>query len=245
MASSAESAAALRALGALLTGAEADSVAARLDSGESFTSSTTAIDSSRRPDIVELIVAAGLRGSPDTLVAVLRSISGARSATTNTGTLWTMPGHLAQSSPLTTSLTQLIADARTSVVCSTFNFQVTSGLWGALHEAALRPELAVRVYIDARACDGTSGPDAAQIAAQLRPGVVLRTGVYQGKQVRNHAKFLSVDHRFLVVTSANFSWSAEYGNVELGVTIDNANVAESIEREMRGAEQHLYEVVSS
>jgi len=85
--------------------------------------------------------------------------------------------------------------------------------------------------------------DAARIAANLRPGVVLRTRAFQAKPVRKHAKFLCVDHRFLVVTSANFSWSAEYGNVELGVTLDNPNVAESVEREMRGAEHSIYEVV--
>lgn len=85
--------------------------------------------------------------------------------------------------------------------------------------------------------------DAARIAANLRPGVVLRTRAFQAKPVRKHAKFLCVDHRFLAVTSANFSWSAEYGNVELGVMLDNPNVAESVEREMRGAEHSIYEVV--
>jgi len=46
-----------------------------------------------------------------------------------------------------------------------------------------------------------------------------------------------------VVTSANFSWSAEYGNVELGVLIDDPNLADRVEREMREAEEVLYEVV--
>ena len=243
MASSTDTTTALRALGAFITSTEAATFAARLESGESFTSASSSLDSSRRPEAVALIAAAGLRGSLEALAAVMRAIEGARSAATSVGTLWTMPGHLAQSSPLTTSLTQLVAGARTSVVCSTFNFQTTSGLWAALHQAALRPELAVRVYIDAKASDGSSGPAAARIAAYVRPGVVLRTRPYEGKPVRNHAKFLSVDHRFLVVTSANFSWSAEYGNVELGVTIDNANAAESVEREMRAAEPSLYERV--
>lgn len=244
MASSADAAQALRALGAFLTGAEAGAVAARLESGESFTSATSALDSSRRPEAVGLIVTAGLRESREALIAVLRAIEGSRSAATSVGTLWTMPGHLVQSSPLTTSLTQLVAGSRTSVVCSTFNFQETSGLWVALRAAALRPEVSVRVYIDAKASDGSTGPEAAQIAANLRPGVVLRTRSFQGKPVRNHAKFLCVDHRFLVVTSANLSWSAEYANVELGVSIDDANAAQSVEREMRAAEQSIYERVA-
>ena len=66
--------------------------------------------------------------------------------------------------------------------------------------------------------------------------MVLRTRPFDGHPVRNHAKFLAIDHRFLLVTSANFSWSAEYDNVEFGVLIDNRNLAESVEREMRDVE---------
>jgi phosphatidylserine/phosphatidylglycerophosphate/cardiolipin synthase-like enzyme len=52
-----------------------------------------------------------------------------------------------------------------------------------------------------------------------------------------------VDHRFLLVTSANFSWSAENGNVEFGVLHDNGNLADSVEREMRNAEDVIFERV--
>jgi phosphatidylserine/phosphatidylglycerophosphate/cardiolipin synthase-like enzyme len=73
--------------------------------------------------------------------------------------------------------------------------------------------------------------------------VVLRTKSFDGGYVRNHAKFLAVDHRFLLVTSANFSWSAEQGNIEFGVLIDNTNLTEAVERELRDAEDALYERV--
>lgn len=159
--------------------------------------------------------------------------------------MWTMPGHLAQTSALTTSLTQLVAGARTSVICSTYNFQETSGLWRGLREAAGRPEITVRVYVDAKASNGASGPSAFTIAANQNPGAVLRTRPFEGQAVRNHAKFLCIDHRFLVVTSANFSWSAEYGNVELGVVVDDPTIADSVEREMRAAEENIYERVAS
>lgn len=62
---------------------------------------------------------------------------------------------------------------------------------------------------------------------------------FDGKPVRNHAKFLVVDHRFVLVTSANFSWSAEQHNVEFGVQLDNPNLAGPIEEEMRRAEPSL------
>ena len=70
---------------------------------------------------------------------------------------------------------------------------------------------------------------------------MLRTQPLDGRPVRNHAKFLAIDHRFLLVTSANFSWSAEHGNVEFGVLIDNRNLTESVERELRNVEDALFE----
>ena len=54
---------------------------------------------------------------------------------------------------------------------------------------------------------------------------------------------LVIDHRFLLVTSANFSWSAENGNIEFGVLHDNRNLADSVEREIRNAEDTLFERV--
>jgi len=77
----------------------------------------------------------------------------------------------------------------------------------------------------------------------LHPALILRTKPFDGSQVRNHSKFLSIDHRFLLVTSANFSWSAENANLELGVLIDNSNLAEAIERELREAEDFIFEHV--
>ena len=61
--------------------------------------------------------------------------------------------------------------------------------------------------------------------------------------MRNHAKFLAIDHRFLLVTSANFSGSAENGNVELGVLADNVNLVQAVESQMRRVEESLYERV--
>jgi phosphatidylserine/phosphatidylglycerophosphate/cardiolipin synthase-like enzyme len=95
------------------------------------------------------------------------------------------------------------------------------------------------VYLDATAA-GRGAPTASEVAAHLRPAVVLRTKDFDAAGVRNHAKFLAIDHRFLLVTSANYSWSAEYGNVEFGVLIDDRNLAESVERELLEAEDLLY-----
>ncbi len=66
----------------------------------------------------------------------------------------------------------------------------------------------MRVYVDTKAADANPKPGRPRPpgdAAHLRPGAVLRTKAFDGGYVRNHAKFLAIDHRFLLVTSANFS----------------------------------------
>lgn len=234
---------AYRELGALLTGTEASLVASGLEEGESLTSAIGAVAPAKKARVAEIVTAVGLRFEGALLAAVLRGIEGAHSTTRSVHSIWTMPGHVAQTGGLTTSLAALVKDARQSVVCSTFNFQKTSGMWTALRNAATRPGVTLRVYVDAEANSHGSGPSADETAAWLDPGAVLQTKKFEGKLVRNHAKFLSVDHRFVVITSANFSFSAEYGNVELGVLIDDASLAERIEDELRAVEEHLYERV--
>lgn len=100
----------------------------------------------------------------------------------------------------------------------------------------------MRVYLDATAA-GRGAPTASEVAVHLRPATVLRTKDFDGAGVRNHAKFLAIDHRFLLVTSANYSWSAEHSNVEFGVLIDDRNLTEAVEHELRGSESLLYEQV--
>ena len=247
--SSHPSADAARELGRLLTGTEAKEIADRLTDGDTVTAALMAVTAGRRPRLRMLLAP----GDPAAFarvqaVAVLRAIEGARSTTTAIDPLWTMPGHLARSGPLTSSVVHLVDGARQSVTCSTFNLQRSSGLWSALRRAARRPEIALRAYIDTAVADHAPkswSPTTSEVAAHLQPGVVMRTRSFDGMPVRNHAKFLAIDHRFLLVTSANFSWSAEHGNVELGVLADNANLVQAVESEMRRAEDSLYEQVES
>lgn len=239
--SSHPSAEAARELGRLLTGTEAKEIADRLADGDTVTAALKVVTAGRRPSLRALLAPQPARFVCDQAVAVLRAIEGARSTTTAIDPLWTMPGHLARSGPLTSSVAHLVEGARQSVTCSTFNFQRSSALWTALRAAALRPEIAVRVYVDRDAAGHVAAPSTNEVADHLRPGVVMHTREFGGGYVRNHAKFLAIDHRFLLVTSANFSWSAEYGNVELGVLADNPNLVQAVESEMRRAEDALYE----
>lgn len=241
-------AAAARGLGQFLTGAEARQIADRLADGDSLTVAIRVVSAGRRPEARALLEAVDPgQGAPVIVIAVLRAVEGARSLPAAVDPIWTMPGHVAQGGPLTSRAVYLIEHARQSVTCSTYNFQRSSGLWTALREAARRPEIVVRVYLDAAAADrkpGPGTPTTTEVAAHLRPATVLRSKQFDGKPTRNHAKFLAIDHRFLLVTSANFSWSAEYGNIEFGVLHDDRNLAEAVEREIRNAEDLLFERVA-
>ncbi len=241
MGSSAEPA---RALGTLLTGTEAREIADHLLDGDTLTTSLRVVASGRRPEVRALLSAVGDR---EVIVAVLQAIEGAHSSPTTVDPLWTMPGHLAQHGRLTHSVTRLVDNARYSVICSTFNFQRSSGLWMALRRAAQRPEITMKVYMDTNAADGAqrlaSSPTTDEVAVHLNPAIVLRTKSFDGRQIRNHSKFISIDHRFLLVTSANFSWSAENANLEFGLLVDNSNLAESVECELRNAEDKAFEGV--
>lgn len=240
---------AARRLGRLLTRTEAKGIADRLADGDTLTAALKVVSVGSRAEVRMLLdaVATG-PGAGLQLAALLRAVEGARTVPTTLTPLWTMPGHLVQSGPLTTSVPYLVDSARHSVTCSTFNFQRSSGLWTALQRAAQRPEVSVRVYMDTRAADNDGqhrSPTTTEVAAHLKPAEVWRTRNFDGTYVRNHAKLLAIDHHLLLVTSANFSWSAENNNVEFGVLIDNPNLTETVEREMREAEGTLYERVAN
>ncbi|WP_130796421.1 DISARM system phospholipase D-like protein DrmC [Streptomyces otsuchiensis] len=237
-----------RKLGQLLTGTEAKGIADRLADGDTLTAALKVVAVGHRAEIRRLLEAVGRdAGATYQQVLVLRAIEGARALPTALSPLWTMPGHLAQSGPLTSSVTRLVDSARHAITCSTFNFQRSSALWTSLQEAAQRDGVAVRVYMDTRAADGSEqrwSPSTSEVAAHLAPAEVWRTKKFDGRYVRNHAKFLAIDHHLLLVTSANFSRSAEHNNVEFGVLIDNPNLTEAVERELRAAEGAIYEQLS-
>lgn len=236
---------ALRRLGAFATGTEARSVAERLEAGSTLTAALRSVGQARRRAFEDALTGCGLGRDDGLRIAdLLRVVEGARSTLRTVHPVWTMPGHLARSAPLTTSVVQLVDGARQSVIWSTFNVQTTSALWEAMHRAAGRHEVEVRVYLDARAVSGSS-PTPEQIASMLHPATVLASTTFGGAYVRNHAKFVIVDHRWLLVTSANASWSAEQANVELGLLVDDTALAESIEAQMRGAETMAYQEIAT
>ena len=253
----------LRALGAFLTGSEADGVAARLAAGATLSQALGVVPAPRRPRARELRCAAEL--GPQTrehTVAVLRAVAGAASRLKEVTPVWTAPAGTIGGGALTADVFALVGGANTSVVCATYNLQPTSALWAALVNLRdQRPGVSVRLYLDTQAADGPfhriearrweqgrfqkggSGLDTGEIARRLRGAVVMRTRAPEdgGCAVTSHAKLLSIDHRFLLVGSANFSYSAEERNVELGLRLDDPALAHSVEKQMRDLEETVYE----
>ena len=238
---------ACRELAAYLTGLEAKEIADRLEDDATLTGALQAVAASRRVAVRELLGRAGLGvACREVAVAVLRAVEGAHGHQTRITPVWTTPGDLAQYGHLTTAVRHYVDGARESVVCATYNFQRSSALWRALAGAAARPEVAVRIYLDTAAADdepATWKPTTVEVARAMRGAAVWRTRRVDDGLVRSHAKFVAVDHQFLVVTSANFSQSAEQRNVELGLVVADPILTQRVEREIGNLEKPLYERV--
>ena len=258
----------LRALGAFLTGTEAEGIATRLAAGATLSQALVVVPAARRMRARDLLEAAGLGSrTREHSVAVLVAVAGAASRMRDAEPVWTAPAGLLGLGVLTGDVFGMVGSAMTSVVCATYNLQPTSALWKALVALVReRPGVAVRLYLDSQAADGPfhrpegqrgrrweqdryrhgrSRLDTGEIARRLRGAVVMRTRAPEddGRAVTSHAKFLSVDHRFLLVGSANFSYSAEERNVELGLRLDDPALAASVEKQMRNLEANVYEQV--
>ncbi|MFC2802341.1 MAG: DISARM system phospholipase D-like protein DrmC [Peptidiphaga sp.] len=258
----------LRALGAFLTGTEAEGIATRLAAGATLSQALVVVPAARRMRARDLLEAAGLGSrTREHSVAVLVAVAGAASRMRDAEPVWTAPAGLLGLGALTGDVFGMVGSAMTSVVCATYNLQPTSALWKALVALVReRPGVAVRLYLDSQAADGPfhrpegqrgrrweqdryrrgrSRLDTGEIARRLRGAVVMRTRAPEddGRAVTSHAKFLSVDHRFLLVGSANFSYSAEERNVELGLRLDDPALAASVEKQMRDLEANVYEQV--
>ena len=84
-------------------------------------------------------------------------------------------------------------------------------MWTVLKQASEQPGVVVTVYVDG------DKADAIKVKAQLPRATVYRSAeLPTGKRVVSHAKFIVIDHEVLLLTSANFSFSAENRNVEFG-----------------------------
>lgn len=229
---------AFASLGEFLTGSEAEALAAQFASGQHATRALAVVNLARRLEVKKLLSAAGLSHEDGAQAAcVLRAIAGAKSLNRDLTPVWTMPGNEAKIGHLTGEFHRLVAAARQSVVCATYNFEPTSQMWTVLKEASEQPGVVVTVYVDG------DKADAAKVKAQLPKVTVYKSAeLATGKRVVSHAKFIVIDHEVLLITSANFSFSAENRNIEFGLLVRDSALAESVESTMLSKHGTLYEL---
>jgi phosphatidylserine/phosphatidylglycerophosphate/cardiolipin synthase-like enzyme len=227
------------ALGEFLTATEATGLATLLEAGQHTTHALREINAARRERAKELLLAAGLGHTDlDRSLAMLHTIAGAKAVRHDLTPVWTMPGNEATVGHLTGEFHRLVQAARQSVTCATYNFEPTSQMWNVLRAASDQPGVVVTIYVDA------DRADAGNVKAQLPRATVYRSAVLpDGRQIVSHAKFIIVDHAMLLLTSANFSFSAENRNIEFGLRIHDAALAASVEATMTTKHGSLYELV--
>jgi len=229
----------LTELGSFLTATEAERLALQFEAGTPVSVVVREIAINRREQVKELIAAAGFVPSDSArAVSVLRAIAGAKTVLRELTPVWTMPGNEANSGHLTSEFHRIVGAARQAVTAATYNFKDTSQMWAALKVASEHPGVVVTVYVDAAVADAVT------VKAQLPRATVYRSAVLSnGKQVVSHAKFIVVDHELLLITSANFSYSAENRNVEFGILVRDTALAASVEATMTSKHGSLYELV--
>lgn len=226
-------------LGKYLTAAEARGMAAMLESGQSMNKALNEISHARRSEVKGLVTAAGLsHHNVELSVAVLQGIAGAKEFQRELTPVWTMPGNEADIGHLTSQFHELVEGARVSVTAATYNFASTSKMWKVLREAAERPGVQVTVYVDG------DKADALAVKLQMPKASIYRSSTLpNGKQITSHAKFIIIDHSMMLITSANFSYSAENTNIEFGLRVDDPTLAECVEEQMFEKRGVLYELV--
>lgn len=226
------------ALGEFLTAGEAEVLAVQIASGRRVGRALEAIHPSRREHVGSLLAAAALSDADaDRAAAVLYAIWGAKSVHRDLTPVWTMPGNEATIGHLTSEFHRLVRAARRSVVCATYNFEPTSQMWTGLREAG-ESGAVVTVYVDG------DKADAAKVRAQLPKATIYRSAeLASGQRVVSHAKFVIIDQEILLLTSANFSFSAEKRNIEFGLLVRDAELAGSVEATMRSKHGRLYVLV--
>lgn len=229
----------LAELGSFLTAAEAERLALQFEAGTPASIAAREIAMARREQVKALLTAAGL-GPNDSVraVSVLRAIAGAKAVLRELTPVWTMPGNEANTGHLTSEFHRIVGAARQSVTAATYNFQDTSQMWTALKAASEQPGVVVTVYVDAGVADAVT------VKAHLPRATLYRSATLpNGKRVISHTKFIVVDHEVLLITSANFSYSAENLNVEFGILIRDTALATSVELTMARKHGSLYELV--
>jgi phosphatidylserine/phosphatidylglycerophosphate/cardiolipin synthase-like enzyme len=232
---------AFRALGQILSVAELKKLIAAFDMGQSCGLAVKQLSGSKAQVVGKLLDEAGLAEATGSLRSGLCSavLAARQDSQAEIETVWTMPASTQVAGLSTPAMFHEIGKAKESIVASTFNIQLNSGMVRALRAAAVR---GVAVTLMATP-GGQHGPanGMIQLGIQLSheiPGCKLLTlaDAADGSYQVLHSKFVVVDSKWAFVGSANFSDAAVGKNVELGLQVHSAAVARKILRDVQAFE---------
>lgn len=228
-------------LGRILTAAELRKLIAAFDMGQSCGMAAKQLSGSKVQTIAGLFNQAGMSEIEPRFRAGLCSamLAAREAAQAEIETVWTMPATTHVAGLSTSAMFHEIGKAKESIVASTFNLQMKSGMVQALRAAAKR---GVAVTLMATP-GGQYGPAEGMVRLGIQlsheiPGCRLLTladaadGAYQVL----HSKFVVVDSQWAFVGSANFSDAAVEKNVELGLQVHSRMVARKILRDVQAFE---------
>jgi phosphatidylserine/phosphatidylglycerophosphate/cardiolipin synthase-like enzyme len=213
-------------LGAFVTNKEAKLLKANLELGHGLMHQAVGgILRSRQSQTQELLeaVLAELGGDVRALSVVLDALGGVPQAA-RPQLVWTSPSLPSSEGHTTLAVSALINEAQTYVYAATYSAGLGSAYVTALRKA-LERGVKVTVVVDRK----KQGEIAAALAAKLDGARIwtLREPV-AGEWAVQHAKLVMIDGLAALVTSANFSTAAAEANLECGVLLRDALIAESI-----------------
>lgn len=228
-------------LGTILTPAELKKLISAFEMGQSCGMAAKQLSGSKIQRVTALLSDAGLSETGAGYRAgMFAAILAAREQSqAEIETVWTMPASAQVAGLSTSAIFHEIGKARESIVASTFNLQLKSGMLQALRAAARR---GVAVTLMATP-GGIYGPAEGMTKLSIKlsheiPDCRLLTlaeapdGSYQVL----HSKFVVVDARWAFVGSANFSDAAIEKNVELGLQAHSQTLARKILRDIQAFE---------
>lgn len=157
--------------------------------------------------------------------------------------VWTGPDETNQLRSTSTVVDQLLRQAKRRITLAGFVIVKGDEVFHSLaHRMDEEPSLKVTLYLNVPAVRGAE-PDAAvswfatEFREQVWPGKRLPVVYYDPRSLEPnakrravlHAKCVVVDGSEALVTSANFTPHAQLKNIELGVKLDSAELAQRIE----------------